>query len=309
MAGTQVKSKSKTAAASLTTSKTFVPLPIVHAIKKVDEMLGPDRKWQPINKGQKLFLERLFGPGKEDVLKLSEPELKSLISKVVEELNTFLRENGYNIQLEPFDTTRNEFGVVSILNVLVKWIQKGEIAQITTDDNREFKGVRLKDRLIICRSGGHPNPIACISTKSKDSVFMTIADKPFEGFGLVALVEKLNGDLSLDKGYSGVEFPMVDLDQEVDISWLRGMGTVDTKNEPWFISQAKQQTKFRMNEIGARAESAVAVAVKRGVCMERRKPLVINKPFFIWIMRPGLRKPLFVGYIAEDVWNDPGREL
>ncbi|MDO8598851.1 MAG: hypothetical protein Q7S02_01975, partial [bacterium] len=58
---------------------------------------------------------------------------------------------------------------------------------------------------------------------------------------------------------------------------------------------------------GARAESAVAIAVTRGGSFEKPKPdLVIDQPFLCWIRRPGCRLPLFVGYFDTDSWKDPG---
>ena len=62
--------------------------------------------------------------------------------------------------------------------------------------------------------------------------------------------------------YDGVRFPMVDLDITNDIGWLKDMSTA-TKNRdiPAEITQAVQQIKIKMNEKGARFQSATAMAV------------------------------------------------
>ena len=54
---------------------------------------------------------------------------------------------------------------------------------------------------------------------------MAIADEPLEGFALLDRVQKIRDDRMEQKKCSDVTviFPMVDLDQEVDISWLLGM--------------------------------------------------------------------------------------
>jgi len=74
--------------------------------------------------------------------------------------------------------------------------------------------------------------------------------------------------------------------------------------QPAIITQALQQTKLRMNEEGARAQSAVAIGVLRG-CLPTYD-YVIDWPFLFWITRPGISKPLFVAYVTEDDWKNPG---
>jgi serine protease inhibitor len=57
-----------------------------------------------------------------------------------------------------------------------------------------------------------------------------------------------------------------------------------------------------MNEQGARAESAAAVAMKRS------RPVgewvTIDKPFLLWIEKRG--EVVFGGWFEEGCWADPG---
>ncbi|MDP2974078.1 MAG: serpin family protein [Candidatus Diapherotrites archaeon] len=283
-------------------SATFVPLPIVHAVQGADEVLGQGRIWNPVNTFQKWFLENLFKQCLGDVSRLSEKEIKRKVSKAAGELNRFLADNGFNIKLEAFPG--DGFGVVSILVIKVKWLEAGKLASIISG-NRNFEGVYLKSGVEILQAENYPNPIAQITTQSGDVVYMSVADKPRGGFELLEFSNCFEGSLRSAQGYEGVKFPMIDLNQEVDISWLVGMNTVDKEKKGWFISQAKQQTKFRMNEKGAIAESAAAVGMLR-MCASFEKPLLIDKPFFVAITRPGCAKPLFVGYCSWDVWKNPG---
>jgi hypothetical protein len=40
--------------------------------------------------------------------------------------------------------------------------------------------------------------------------------------------------------------------------------------------------------------------------MTRPKPtLEINRPFYLWIMRPGMSIPLFAAYIDYEDWKQP----
>ncbi|MDO8599294.1 MAG: serpin family protein [bacterium] len=122
-----------------------------------------------------------------------------------------------------------------------------------------------------------------------------------------ALPSLSDSELDVHDEYDGVTFPMVSYDQQVDISWLRGLHTTGDDELPAIIVQALQQTRFRMNDVGARAESAVAFGMTRSMSMERPKPeLIINEPFLCWIRRPNCRLPLFVGYFDTDSWKDPG---
>ena len=91
---------------------------------------------------------------------------------------------------------------------------------------------------------------------------MTVAEKNPED--LVATIQALRSDNGLKNtgGYRSVLFPMVDYDEHVDISWLIGMRTFDVSNSEFGISQALQQTKFKMNQLGARVKSAVAFGIR-----------------------------------------------
>ena len=70
------------------------------------------------------------------------------------------------------------------------------------------------------------------------------------------------------------------------------------------ISQALQQTKFKMNQFGARVKSAVAIAVSRA--MSREVGLDIDQPFYLWIERDGVTVPVMYAYLDQEDWKDPG---
>jgi hypothetical protein len=104
----------------------------------------------------------------------------------------------------------------------------------------------------------------------------------------------------------GVAFPMVTYDEMVNISWVKGLATSNDPNSGWAVAEALQQTKFRMNEFGARVESAVAMSFR---CMAACAPdpwVVIDRPFILWIERKGIGMPLFCGSFSEDAWSNPG---
>ncbi|TFH06004.1 MAG: hypothetical protein E4H14_11635, partial [Candidatus Thorarchaeota archaeon] len=107
--------------------------------------------------------------------------------------------------------------------------------------------------------------------------------------------------------YDGFIFPKIDLDEETVLEWILDLRFETPKGvEPFYvISQALQQTKLKMNELGFRVKSAVALGILAGAAPKKLEPYVINRPFLMWITRPGLSKPLFIGYLNKDVWKDP----
>jgi len=280
---------------------TLVVFPILGCLQAACDYLGYDAEWVPVNDEQtqfvELFLEHLKVIDDLDCLERKADRDASVI-------NNWLKERGFNIELRP---VADGFAVASILDVLVKWLKEGDKAFVENDNGR-FEGVRLKKGVAAyMQKELYPYPVVKVRTQSDDIVCMAIADSlPKDRFAINWKVEQLR---AIQKPYDaqGVVFPMVKYDKMVDISWIEGMCTKPGQNDDGFyISQAIQQTKFRMNEIGARAESAVAMTFR---CMAAIAPdpwVILDKPFILWIERPGVEMPLFAGVFAEDVWENPG---
>ena len=190
------------------------------------------------------------------------------------------------------------WGVVSILDVLVEWLNQGEKTSLHGADGRVHPAVLMDEGFDIYTSSIHAHPIVCIPTKSCDRVFMTIADKPQGSFALLHHINELRNSLDKEEvGYNELIFPMIDYDREFKLDWLKGLYI-----RGYSITEALQQTKFKMNHIGAHVKSAVAISFVR--CM-REQPYKIDRPFFVWIERPGVSEPIFAGYMDYEHWKDP----
>ena len=285
--------------------------PIVSAIMKAEkEFLGEHRTWLTTNSMQDRFT-RVFIPLRNEIERI--PEIRSWAAKNAEELNAVLKTGGFDIQLQPFPVLAPPlyaWGAVSILNVVSKWKVRGKKTTLRTPEREVFTAAHLKeDTVMFFMAEGHKHPIARISTGTEDLFFMTMFEKDsLEHFDLIVEAEKLTKKISHSYEFSGLVFPFVDLDQRVDISWLKGMQTIDSENFPNEITQALQQTKLKLNEFGAKVESAVAIAGVKGYTASistPKLPHIINKPFLIWMRRPGLSQPLFVGHITKEDWKDP----
>lgn len=286
-------------------SNTACMYPVFSAVRALDEFLGPNRMWHPVNERQDRFVA-FMGATQNDPLI---PEIISKGSRSADVLNKFLREHGFSIELRPFpqDPRFKACGAASVLDLKLEWQKTGKVVNINTPEHENFSGVELENITVFPLSS--LGFVACVPTKSNDVVYLTMHHSPFEGFALLEhvriLSERLKSKTTASEGI--LRFPMVDMDQEVDISWLKGMTTKDAYGDHNEISQALQQTKLKMNEKGARVKSAAAVGAIRSVSV--RIPLmlyVIDKPFLMWIERPGLSLPLFAGYITKENWKNPG---
>jgi hypothetical protein len=290
---------------------TQVLLPILGCLQAAEDFLKlKDSKWIPDNEEQHVFINR-YMKAKQFVDKLGD-NLKRKASTNVEEINAWLKENGFDIKLKP--EGGRHFAVASILDVLVNWLKEGTISAVYNQDSgKQYPAVSLenKDRdHFRCVEGYldrkiHPYPVAQVNTLTGDQVFMSVLDfMPEDTFAITQKVEKLQGvvtripTMKLD----GLKFPMVDYNQMVDIDWIKNMAT-DGGN--WYVGQAIQQTKFRMNEKGARAESAAAMTMRCMSMGPAKEWIVIDKPFILWIERVGVAIPLFSGVFSYDSWKKP----
>lgn len=280
---------------------------IVAALDKAEETMNLKKDWKPKNDIQKRFLKNFLQVCRED--NIDEIELE--VSDKAEKINTFLEKKGFSIRLQPFPP--NTLGFASILDLIVEWLYPGEKVKIDAKNGGMYEGVRIKKEGVSFFEStvhGYRHIIACIRTKSDDVVFMTVPKEPFKGSGLdlIEMADILNNNMDILPGtYEGVRFPMVDLNIINDIEWLKGMST-DTKmvNIPAEITQAIQQIKIKMNEKGARFQSATAMAVTLKCVMIPKQDLIIREPFLVWVGRYDIDKPIMAAFITEDDWRNPG---
>ena len=275
---------------------TLCTLPILGCLQAAEIFIGSaNQEWKTISDRQVEFLEK-FKRYWINPVKL--PELRSKADEDLAVINKWLKDEGFDIHLDPVDVG---FYVASILKLLVEWLKVGKKQDITGKrDGKNYPGVKLKDGVRLYQDLEiHPFPVAHIDTKNGDVVKMAIIDAVPEGaFGLHDLTQTLNKVKSPHQTEE-VIFPMVELDVKPNISWICGMGL-----EKFYIQQALQQTKFRMNEKGAKVESAVAMS-SRCLAFKEEQPYVIDRPFLLWIERPGMTIPFFAAVLCEDVWREP----
>lgn len=277
---------------------------IIKALDKAEEdFLGRGRIWTAVNNAQKRFLE-LYAAYREDVIKMG--DMKARASRSAAELNGFLAENGFDIRLEDFDP--DEFGVVAILDRLVRWLaQADEEQKIISKEDKDYPAFRLEGEGVrFYKTDNHPHPIVALDTKSQDTVFLTFADQELWGLELTGKILKLaTSALTPSYQYNGTVIPETLVNQKVDIGFLLGMATYDDEGDNWLISQALQQAKFAMNKEGAHIKVASAIAAKRGGIEIPKPDLVFNRPFLLWIKgREDFDLPIVAMYVDTDSWKE-----
>ena len=281
-------------------SQTVCLTPIAKCLKVLEDEVRSVGDWIPHNKEQNRFLSGYYAQAGTETAKM--PEIEAIASADAEVLNEFLRKRGFNIRLQPFSDYPPHIGAASVFKLLLEWVQPGRVTSIR---DGAYPAVAISKFTKFHSSRHARASIASVCAKNGDLVYMTAFENPPNGFGLADMIEKISHSLESNYEFDRVIFPMISYDEEIDISWLKEMET-QGEDGPWFIDQAVQQTKFRMNEIGAKVESAVGMGMRLGaLASEPKPPLIIDRPFLLWISRPGMTHPLFIGHFTEDSWKKP----
>ncbi len=280
--------------------------PIVSALWAAIGFVGGDsiQMLTPVNQSQEQFIAK-YATKRESLLAFNAQELRSWASRDIPYLNDILKKEGYSIRLEqPSDG----FGVVSILDIKVQWENVGECTDLTAQDGNTYPAVCVDQQ-----AGNvgwdfktvHNSPIISLKTKTDDIVYMTMIDQELDAVASLDLIQRINAcdhNKNVMLSYDQIIFPMIAYDQAVSLSWLCGLRIGDGGR---CIDQAVQQTKLSLDEKGAHAQSACAFCIVECIGAQAPSTFVVDKPFLLWIMRPGVQEPIFAAYLPYDCWKNP----
>lgn len=321
----------------MSSSQTFDLAGIVKAMVAATEFVGGDlESWQPaLEPDTMIRQERLLGRLRAINFDLTRiPELRAWASMTPSEINEVLRREGFEIQVD-WQPDGRTFGVVSILDVAVQWLEEGDgdseirVYPRRPDGSRDYRAPEIypafelaarANRIEFLEVPGSDQPLVRIPTRSGDVVCIHVMPQPdlgLAGFRLYGTAARLSGQATPEPDKYGkvkdVTIPKVKLRQEVDISWMQGLtfSGRDSEGNPdlFGVEAAKQEVRFVMNEEGARAKTATAL-VARSLSVTvggQIEHIRVDNDFLFWIERPGVAVPVFVAYLAkEDAWKDPG---
>ena len=99
-----------------------------------------------------------------------------------------------------------------------------------------------------------------------------------------------------------LDFPMVNLLVRDDAKYMRGLHAGTS-----VVTQAAEQLRLELNEVGGRASAAAEIAVTRSI--RRTRTVKLEGPFVVAIHRNGAPqdadKILFAAYVDRDAWKKP----
>lgn len=282
-------------------SKSFSLAPIIGALKKD----GQNHGWVGASHEAKdifAFVERFW----EKTAGMSNEEMKAILSGNVAEVNDFLANHGFDLRIEQL--IAGSTFMAAVMQIIVKWIKKGEPKTIKAKDGNEYSGVTMTDQTLFTVMTGAPQGILVLNTQSKDKVCITVhpeaPESGMESWKLCFdLMNKTNKAPMPAEDWE-VKFPMIDFKAEEEIPLA---GSTKQGNPPQVILQAKMQNIFQMDEAGAIAKSAfVAEMIPASIgWTSKRARLVIDEPCLVWIEREGVPFPVFAGWFNYGQWNDP----
>jgi len=194
--------------------------------------------------------------------------------------------------------------VASVFDVKVDWVSPGEESAVRTNQG-VYVGAAMESFKVFTVPGTDEK-VVCLTAKTGERLFMVMGEPPQDELQLMKNVRQLSASLHPEiKAVSRLLFPKIALDRNEDISWLCGLSTLDADGGENVIAQALQQTKFKLDHLGAHVESTAAMEVSRGFNMS--PSIIIHRPFYVWLERDGLNLPLFAAYLDTDVWSPAAR--
>ncbi len=276
-------------------SHTIALFPILIAL---NEFYDKGIALQPIS--EKSYDQMLAIGLMEEALKIkySDEQIKSCISADVNELNSLLKEHGFDIRLDEFGST--DLGVVTIMDLVGRWLEQG-VHVFLEYENEKYPAIKIKSGASIIDVNGKETLL--IRTRDGLMVFIEKTNEEKSGMDLFRHILQQSNLLDLSEKPCDAIIPMVDIDEQPDISWLIGMKST---TGDFTINQALQQNKLKITVDGIHAESAVTMGIRKGVSVDERSQFIIDGPFNLWITYGDPENkyfPLFGAHIAPDTWK------
>jgi hypothetical protein len=278
---------------------------VIHAMASFEDAVGGG-SWQwhapNHNRSQHKLLD-WWAIYRNRVMELE--DMHSEISDDYEVLNKFLQSYKFPACFNPFDG----IGVASILDMLVKWSEKGRRTTLHAMGTT-YPAFTLKpSSVVVYKLVDARNPLVGLKTETGHTMWLFTPDEaPTDGIDLMMTVEQILATTKRQSQPAQVTVPMLDIDTSSDVSWLKGLVGYSEAHDTYVVEDAFQMVKIRVNEIGARVKAATGVTL-RGISVGP-EPIVFDRPFIAWFTQPGHEKfPLAATYADTDSWKKPAGSL
>ena len=268
------------------------------AINFVLQLANPNNfQWRTTNDIQHRYLES-FGkltPSETDILSAY---LKGKATNIDSDLNNWFAENGFpNMKLS---YPEHAMGFGAIFDLLVEWKRPGTKSKLTID-NQVFEAIKMKPGAVAAYNlEGYDYPMFVLDTQDKGwKVHLLETEFLLDDVDLLTVATDILVSKKSPFLFREVIFPSVDMEIDVNLEWLIGMGLEKT---PFQINEAKKIVRLKLDDKGARVQSAVAIA-SRSFISQKGEVYRFTKPFFIIFANDNISIPPFVAIVSQDAWN------
>jgi hypothetical protein len=196
-----------------------------------------------------------------------------------------------------FDEPLGGTGIVSILDMLVEWIEKADIIQIIGHDSERYTAFLASDYEVFRVEGNRD--IVQLKTRSGDLLWLTMVGAIDEIELLHIALDTINSPHEHDYTVSSIAVPNVEFDIKPNLDFLIGSGIGDGQ----YISEIHQQFKLRLDRTGAEAKVATGMVARSAALIEERQ-VVFDRPFVGWFTQKDVpHLPIAIFYADYDSWT------
>lgn len=258
-------------------------------MKLEEEAFHAERTWDAKNAKQRYFLE-LFTKHRNEAKKLKNIETTAERDK----------------------KNKNRIIVESVLDMLVHWIEEGELSTIRGKDGHKHAGFEIeKNHCTVYYPVAGYSHIAELRTKSGDSLWLTMPEQAPSGevdlasaaFTIMSQETHLR---AIDYPGATVRVPDVDLDLKPNISFLLDLSTQEEgERAPSVIDEATQTYRLKINKKGAHVKVVTTMGMLIGAGIsEQIEILTFDRPFIGWFTQPDAPElPIAVFYADYCSWK------
>lgn len=287
------------------TSFAISPFTMPAALAAGDRLLGhstealhddePTWSSNPANKEQMIWLAHFRRRAR---VAAGLTEIRSNATTSASDHVAWLRAEGWDAQVS--QGARGDLHLAATLNVVAKWIESGHAC---TDD------VGVERVLLKCgvTATGGAYPVVRVVTQHPDFVFC-FQQRWCERDDLAKVAHEISRppQSAHDMDTVHLDFPMVDLHVKDDAKYMLGLRSGSN-----VVTQAAEQFRLELNEVGGRASAAAEIAVKRGHVSGPRV-VKIEGPFVVAVAFAGstpstssMDRVVFAAFCDRDSWKRP----
>lgn len=246
---------------------------------------------------QERLIQLIANPLKQ--LKIDGVTEKSIGSWDANDLNRFLKENGFDIQLTPWHVDRKTVGAASVFAQTVAWVEPGTVFSFRVKNEQKVQGVRMhsstetfsvyldkRDQPAVVRL----NTLNAVKDTDgavigREEVYLMPCTAQVAGWDLHDTTNYIQDVVAWNRTgkFDYLMFPAAKGVVKPDLSWLHGMELQDSSNT-WWITQALQEVQFYIDEKGAGGKVGTAMAATRSISNN----FIIDTPYVMWFKHSGL---------------------